>query len=270
MRQRYLLSVFAALFLLLTAATSPVGNQPDKILKKQGFVRIPSGATLVDGKDVTVQSFYIAAAEVTNKQYRIFLDSLKAQGKTEELKIADVRSEKWIMPNSQMEAFEQHYFTHPAYDEYPVVNISQQAATMYCTWLEQQLAAKGLQVRVRLPEKVEWVMAARGGHAGNIYAWNGTELRNKRGIYLANFKTEHLADDGTYITAISRSYFPNDYGLYNMSGNVSEWLSTPGICIGGNWWSEAEYLRIDAPPEFPNAADASPFIGFRPVITATW
>ena len=258
-----------SLFTLITAFT-PAGNKPEKILKKQGFTLIPSGATIVDGKDVTVQSFFVSTSEITNAQYTAFLDALKAQGRDADLQIAAVQNEKWKLPNSDMKAYAEQYFSHPAYAGYPVVNISQQAAKMYCAWLEQQLQKQGLQVKVRLPEKTEWVMAARGGHAGNIYAWNGHALRNKRGVYMANFKTEHLADDGSYIIAPSRSYFPNDYKLYNMSGNVSEWLSTTGICIGGNWWSPEEFIRIDAAPEFPMSGDASPFIGFRPVITAAW
>lgn len=252
---------------LFTSAGMP-DRKFDRICKKAGYVYIPSGATIVDGKTVTIQGFYMSAGEITNEQYRVFLDSLTARGDSSKLKDAAVHSEKWRLPNSSMEAIEQQYFYHAAFDHYPVVNISQEGARLYCAWLEEQLKAKGLQVKVRLPLKSEWVMAARGGHSGNIYPWSGDHLRDSKGLYLANYKTEKSADDGGYLTTISKSYKPNDYGLFNMAGNVSEWISDTGTALGGNWWSEPEFLKIDAQPEFPMASDPTPFIGFRPVFTA--
>lgn len=253
-------------FVLFVSADNPE-RTAKKAFKKAGYIYVPSGATLVNGNLTTVQGFYISEGEISNAQYRDFLDSLTASGDSAALAEAKVYPEKWNIPYSSMENFEKHYFTHPAYDHYPVVNITQQGARLYCEWLEKQFAAKGIRVQVRLPERAEWVMAARGGHSGNIYPWTGEALRDKRGLYLANYKTEKTSDDGSYITAITKSYKPNDYGLFNMAGNVSEWIADKGICIGGNWWSEPEYLKIDAPPEFPLASDPSPFIGFRPVFT---
>jgi len=236
-------------------------------MKKIGYVFVPSGATIVDGTVVTVQGFYIAETEVSNASYRVFLDSLKAAHDTLGLEIANMDSTKWNLPNASMESIVAFYGNHTAFKEYPAVNVSQEGAKLYCQWLEKKLNQQGIRAKVRLPEKAEWVMAARGGHAGNIYAWDGDALRNKRGIYLANFKTEHTAEDGTYLTAITRSYPPNDYGIYNMCGNVSEWLADYGMSKGGSWWSEAEFIRIDAPQEYPVSSTASPFIGFRPVIS---
>lgn len=253
--------------IIICSSNAPSPAKPEKTLKKAGYVFVPSGATLVDGKEVTVNRFYISAGEITNEQYREFLDSVKASGDSAAFKAADVQKEKWLLPYSSMESISELYFTHPAYDHYPVVNITQEAATMYCIWLQQQLQNKGVQCKVRLPEKAEWVIAARGGHVANKYAWEGNEVRNKRGIYLANYKTEHSAEDGGYLTTISKSYWPNDYGIYNMCGNVSEWLSNAGACIGGNWNSPLEFISIDAAAEFPYSTAASPFIGFRPVIS---
>lgn len=265
---KYLTSTLLILCLItLTTSFSP--QKQAKVMKKQGFVFVPSGATTVDGINLTINGFYMQAGEVTNKEYRTFLEDLKAKGKTAEYEVANVQSEKWILPFSSLEEMKEHYFTHPAFDNYPVVNISQQAARLYCTWLEEQLKANGVGAKVRLPEKAEWVYAAHGGIQGSIYPWEGNELRNKKGIYLANYKTSSLSEDGAYMTAISKSYFPNGFDLYNMSGNVSEWISTDGETKGGNWWSEPEYLRIDAAQEFPYSTEASPFIGFRTVVTVT-
>tara|TARA_B100000767_G_scaffold195142_1_gene182177 strand:- start:2 stop:1606 length:1605 start_codon:yes stop_codon:yes gene_type:complete len=97
----------------------------------------------------------------------------------------------------------------------------------------------------RLPTETEWEFAALG-YVGNtqeentnerkLYPWNGSSLRNgnskNQGEIMANFKRgrgDNMGvagnlNDNADITAPVRSYWPNDYGLYNMVGNVSEWV----------------------------------------------
>jgi len=240
-----------------------------KFMKKEGFVFVPSGTVTIQGKPTTIQSFFMLAGEVTNKQYNAFLSDLQQQGKTAEYEIAKIVPEKWKLDNASMENMVKLYHVHESFTNYPVVNISQEGARLYCKWLEEKYNAAGYQVKVRLPLDAEWQYAAKGGNDNNIYAWSGSELRSSKGLYLANFKTEKVSDDGGYFTAITKSYNPNDYGLYNMCGNVSEWTSDDAMSKGGSWWSDPKYLKIDAPQEFGNSLQASPFIGFRPVITVT-
>ncbi len=265
--QKALLYSVVSLFLIIVVTSFSVVQNESRFFKKQGFVFVPSGSTIINGDSITIQSFFIQAAEVTNGEYKLFLDDLQQKGLTEDFAKAQVFSEKWNLPNTDMKVFELHYFTHAAYNKYPVVNITQEGARMYCNWLEQQFDSAGYQVKVRLPELAEWQYAAKGGNESNIYAWEGLAIRNKKGVYMANYKTEKLSEDGGYVMAISKSYFPNDYGIFNMCGNVTEWLSDTAMSKGGNFWSEAEYLKIDAKQEFGNSTGASPFIGFRPIFT---
>ncbi len=97
----------------------------------------------------------------------------------------------------------------------------------------------------RLPTEAEWEFAALGLMENTeyeriqerkVYPWNGHYLRTKEkkyyGSFVANFKRGRgdymgvagALNDGAAIPTEVGSYFPNDYGLYNMGGNVSEWV----------------------------------------------
>jgi Sulfatase-modifying factor enzyme 1 len=258
----------------LLACTTIIGTSfalkpsESKFLHKRGFEFIPSGTTTINGEQVSIQAFYMLEAEVTNLAYREFLADLKKTGKFSAYEIAKIDSTGWRFPNAYIEPMVEHYHAHVAYNNYPVVNISQEGARLYCKWLEEKFIAQGYNVKVRLPELAEWQYAAKGGNENNIYAWEGTFLRSSKGVYLANFQTAAASADGGAFTAIAKSYQPNNYGLFNMCGNVSEWISTDAMSKGGNWSSKEEFLKIEAPQEYGNSMAASPFIGFRPVITA--
>ena len=127
------------------------------------------------------------------------------------------------------------YFWHPAYGEYPVVGVNWDQATAFCNWrtnlrLDQLTPyQQKYETEFRLPTEAEWEYAARGSREHMIYSWGGPYSRNSKGCFLANFKPvrgNYIADGYTF-TAPTVSYWTNDYGLYNMSGNVSEWTSTP-------------------------------------------
>lgn len=126
----------------------------------------------------------------------------------------------------------------------------------------------GYHVCVRLPVKLEWIYAAQGGHPENEYAWNGNYMRNKKGAYLCNFKdTTGFYSEIALITAPQKSFVPNDYGIYNMCGNVAEMLMEEGAHKGGSWHTGIEFVSIHAPDPYAGISTASPFIGFRPVIS---
>jgi gliding motility-associated lipoprotein GldK len=143
------------------------------------------------------------------------------------------------------------YFWHPAYGHYPVVGITWQQANAFCIW-RTELLNKHLSSNrrsavhdYRLPTEFEWEYAARGGLALAKYPWGGPYTRNIEGCFLANFKPLRgsYADDGFAQTARVASFFPNDYGLYDMAGNVAEWTSSA--------YDESAYMYVnDMNPDY--------------------
>lgn len=132
---------------------------------------------------------------------------------------------------SMNEEFTRQYFTSVAYDNYPVVGISWIQAKAFCVWrsnfLNNYLESINYQQmnEFRLPTESEWEYAARGGIAGEAYPWGGPYVRNPNGCFLANYEPLKGAydDDGGVKTLMVGHYAPNDYGLYDMAGNVAEW-----------------------------------------------
>ena len=126
------------------------------------------------------------------------------------------------------------YFWHPAYDNYPVVGVTWSQAKAFNAWRTQLMNnwrnsnGQSEVQRFRLPTEAEWEYAARGGLELSPFPWGGPYMRNAQGCPLANFKPmrgDYVEDGGAYTVDIS-SYSPNDYGLYNMAGNVAEWTNT--------------------------------------------
>jgi len=132
------------------------------------------------------------------------------------------------------EPWTQMYFWHPGFDEYPCVGVSWKQATAFCIWrsnlLNDYLHKEGqpFAMNYRLPTEAEWEYAARGGIKSGIYPWGGYYTRNDRGCFVANFKPlrGRYVDDGAAATTTVSSYAPNDFGLFDMAGNVSEWTSS--------------------------------------------
>jgi sulfatase modifying factor 1 len=220
-------------------------------------------------------SLYFYRYEVTNEQYSIFLKYLNDNGQPEKYQSAQIDTTKWRDITAFNEPFVKYYHVHPAYANYPVVNISFEGAMLFCEWLTEQYNSndkrKFKKVKFRLPTKEEWIAAAKGGNPNAIYPWEGDELITKKGLIRCNFiravhDTMGVAgknNDNADVTAPTNSYLPNNYGIYNMSGNVSEMVTEKGNTMGGSWLDEAEAMKIGSLGKFATFIGPMPTIGFR-------
>ena len=195
---------------------------------------------------VYVDAFYIDKYEVTNAQYREFIDA----------------NPQWQKDRIPKKYHDGDYLKHwngnnypPGKDNHPVVYVSWYAAMAYAEWSGK-----------RLPTEAEWERAARGGWIGKKYAW-GYSLKFSKANY-----GESVGD-----TTPVGSYDANGYGLYDMAGNVWEWcldkyeadfysisprrnplaggtvngilsnwidVSSVRVLRGGSWVSNAKFVRV--------------------------
>jgi len=101
-------------------------------------------------------------------------------------------------------------------DNYPVVHIAYEDALAYCKWANR-----------RLPTEAEWESAAQGNNTDNIYTWGNEkeEIINKANTWQGQFPVKNIPSDGFSYLAPVKSYEPNSAGIYDMLGNVWEWTS---------------------------------------------
>lgn len=296
-----------------------------KTLKKEfpEFVFIPSGQFIVQndsfpyGKFIdnnpsvkTLMSFYMSKYEVTNGKWKAFVSDVKANIKGDSFRQLLPDSTLWVSNGvNYNEPMKVYYYRHPAYENYPVVNVSIEQCMAYCKWLEQKMketemsALKNLTVRI--PYDLEWQYAAKGGNDYNKYPWGGPYVRNAKGHYLANFRVipqdeaqkvkgqivlkmdyktvsvtpNSQSASASMITAPVNMYFENDFGLYQMAGNVAEFVLPPsdedlkpilenyGITRGGSFFDPAHYMKCSVRDFYPKDSSAHFTRGFRPVLT---
>jgi len=235
--------------------------KPPKDFKKK-LVFIPSGYAINKGDTALVNAFWFSKYEISNAEYVEFLDDLLKQGRTDDLIKALPDTLQWRnIENAYMEPFVENYLRHPAYRHYPVVNISHEAALLYCKWLTEKAnrnSKSSVVYEFRLPTHNEWLSASQGGK-DRPFAWNTESLKDNKGRELANYK-----GNDTFITVPVSSYFPGSSGLYNMNGNVAEMLNEKGIAAGGSWNCSEDNIKNTSVLTYENA---SPFVGFRIIMT---
>lgn len=262
---------------------------------------------------ITVSSFYMDQYEIRNVDWREYTNWMSIVfGKTAPKLVAKSQPNVnvWREELAYNEPLLANYFTHPSFDQYPVVGVTWEQAMDYCTWrtdrvnelalvragiilapdfsklknqidhdtiaesfvfnTQKYLLQSAYQPKIgttpkndlygqnrkvdmtdgilfseyRLPTEAEWEFAAyaitsgKDGlvSEGKIYPWSGSQVRNptkkQLGLMEANFVrgrgdmmgTSGSLNDKATITAPVNWYVPNDFGLYNMAGNVNEWV----------------------------------------------
>ena len=290
---------------------------PTKLLEKQAppktnampdtseMVLIPAGDFQMGSNDsnaedhekpvhtVYVDAFYIDKYEVTNAQFKAFVEA-NPQWQKDRID-AKFHNGPYL--------YEWNGNDYPAGEaNHPVIDVSWYAAMAYAQWVGK-----------RLPTEAEWEKAARGGLVGEKYPWgnvapNGTQCNfadknlserwseNWTEIFGRNWSDEN-ADDGYSITAPIGSYPPNGYGLYDMAGNAAEWcldgydagfyrrsprrnplagemtlrevmtnyqtVTTDRVLRGGSWLFNARFLRVADRTWFSPTHSLMKLVGFR-------
>jgi len=184
-------------------------------------------------RSVWINQFSLATTAVCNKDFQRFVDATNYVTQAERagssfvfhllcddiqtLPVSsvapwwrDVPGACWSAPQGVGSSLEERW-------DHPVVHITREDALHYCQWLG-----------ARLPTEAEWEYAARGGLAMKPYPW-GDELtvngEHRCNIWQGEFPNTNTNQDGFVDTAPVREYASNAYGLFNMTGNVWEWVA---------------------------------------------
>jgi formylglycine-generating enzyme required for sulfatase activity len=168
-----------------------------------------------------------------------------------------------IYPNTQVwisdfqmsynEPMRDYYFVHPAYNDFPVVGVSNLQATFYCQWysaVNGQKEKEDYRIVYRLPSELEWeraasVVADKRSKKSSGSPVNNNFMRNSKGVYIANFRPSagNFGQDGAMYPTSVQSYYTNDAGCYNMQGNVAEWTSTDVVYRVGESTEEGPIIK---------------------------
>jgi formylglycine-generating enzyme required for sulfatase activity len=264
---------FFCLFLLLAIQVLDLNAQVGAIVaqhKQLKFTIKDIERSLCQVKD----SLYASKYEVFNLQYRAFLFDLKHTGQNEIYEQAMVDTNVWITESNYYEPYIRYYFRHPGFNDFPVVGVSYEGANLFCQWLTQTYnnypKREFKKVEFRLPTQEEWEYAASCGGKRGPYAWGGQYLYNSKGRALCNFW--EIGDEKIYYDSLKNEfilknvnnkkfihdslhynmnntqtvnyYFPNDFGFYNMCGNVAEMTLDKGIACGGSWKSPGGDVQV--------------------------
>jgi formylglycine-generating enzyme required for sulfatase activity len=275
------------LFVLAFIVTSckKENTEPNKL----GNIETPKGMVWVEGKtflqgaketdtyamprekpahEVTVDGFYIDITEVTNKEFKKFVDATKyvtiaeREIDWEEMKLllppgTEKPHDSILQPGSlifnkdvnavvNMNNYQQWWtwkiganWKHPqgpessieGKDNYPVVHIAMEDALAFCKWANR-----------RLPTESEWESAAQGTNTNAVFTWgnDASILNSNANTWQGVFPTKNEPKDGFEFISEVKSFPANSIGLYDMAGNV--WEVTSDL-FNVNYYSEIDISK---------------------------
>ena len=220
---------------------------PTKLIYRYSYVDLRAAARTSKGLEQPLSNFLVSQTEA------VYPDSLV-----------------WMrdFSYSYNEPFTRLYFSHPSYNQYPVVGITWKQAIAFCHWRTNNsnfYLDKGnkkdekIDGIYRLPTEAEWEYAARGNSkTNNMYPWGSPYTRTREGRLLANFKPgrgdyfgSDAKNDNIYTTKV-QSFPENGYKIYDMAGNVAEWTSSVYYEGGNNFIGDfSPDLQYNAKEEDP-------------------
>ena len=223
-----------------------VGNSKEGSF--ENMIKLPGGKFLMgtndkdgfpaDGegpvREITLDPFYIDANTVTNLQFSKFINAtayiteaerygwsfvfyglLSEENKKADFQVAAqtpwwcaIQGAKWNQPEGKGSDINERM-------DHPAVHVSWNDAMAYCSWANK-----------RLPTEAEWEYAARGGLVQKKFPWGDELMQDNEhhcNTWQGTFPDYNSLEDGYLGTAPAKSFRPNNFGLYNMAGNVWEW-----------------------------------------------
>jgi len=256
------------------SAVEEITEDPNAAADYTGMVEVEGGAFEMGGDNdqaredempkhpVKVASFWMDATEVTNTQFKAFIDATGYRTIAEQEIDVDEMMKQLpagtprpdpellkpfsLMFNEQAPGRDVYYpsewwrmvpgasWKHPegpgssieGLENHPVVHVAWYDALAYCKW-----AGK------RLPTEAEWEYAARGGSKNGVYPWGNEGINVKHANYWqGDFPTKNTVDDNFLKTSPVKHFEANAFGLFDMAGNVWEWTS--------DWYHYHHYYQI--------------------------
>lgn len=230
--------------------TEAIMKKKPSIVSTDNMIKLPGGKFLMgtndaegfpadgDGpvREITLDPFYIDETTVTNFQFGEFIKAtnyiteaerygwsfvfyglLSEEDQKADYQVAAPTPWWYAVPGAQWNHPEGKDSHVNERKDHPVVHVSWHDAQAYCQWISK-----------RLPTEAEWECAARGGPVQKKFPW-GDDLipggEHRCNIWQGNFPDYNSLEDGFLGTAPGKSFKPNDFGLYNMAGNVWEWCN---------------------------------------------
>jgi serine/threonine protein kinase/formylglycine-generating enzyme required for sulfatase activity len=179
-------------------------------------------------RSVYLDAFWIDRYEITNRQYQVC-----------------VTAGKCFPPNSTESATRYSYYGDSEFDDYPVINVTWVDALTYCQW-------RG----ANLPTEAQWEKAARGD-LGVVYPWGDSFETSASNYCASTILCPDEPEDGFKDTAPVGSFESgaSPYGVYDMAGNVNEWLA--------DWYDASYYAGLTEGVENPQGPDNGEKRGIR-------